>query len=251
MEDVLVAFEKSLARATRHSVETSRAEVGFGLGERAVYVVDALNLQLKVGLRAAQGPEGKMSHILVDFGDRQPDAQSTVDFRVQARPLEAFKGSQLILANMDSLGHLQPQYRLRGTLLLQPQAIAERAARSAAVGTAAAAEAQDETLRRPEGPAERVLQPQADLDIEVRIIGGDTHKLDRFLATTNAVGQFDFTINAADNTVMCGNKQGKLANVDLKEQDDDFFVFALYNPTEGGEQIVSNIIHLDVKRELR
>ena len=130
LEDVLVAFEKSLARATRHSVETSRAEVGFGLGERAVYVVDALNLQLKVGLRAAQGPEGKMSHILVDFGDRQPDAQSTVDFRVQARPLEAFKGSQLILANMDSLGHLQPQYRLRGTLLLQPQVVAERAGES-------------------------------------------------------------------------------------------------------------------------
>ena len=252
LEDVLVAFEKSLARATRHSVETSRAEVGFGLGERAVYVVDALNLQLKVGLRAARGPEGKMSHILVDFGDQQPDAQSTVDFRVQARPLEAFKGSQLILANMDSLGHLQPQYRLRGTLLLQPQAVAERAARSAAMDTpSAAAAAPDETLRTPEGPVERVLQPQADLDIEVRIIGGDTHKLDRFLAATNAVGQFDFTINAADNTVMCGNKQGKLANVDLKEKDDDFFVFALYNPGDGGEQIVSNIIHLDVKRELR
>jgi hypothetical protein len=246
LEDVLVAFEKSLARATQHSVETSRAEVGFGLGERAIYVVDALNLQLKVGLNAALGPEGKLSHMLVDFSEREQDTHSTLEFRVQARPLEMLKGSQLILADLDSMGRLRPMYRLRGTLLLQPQPPVEELARSLSAPTET--DALEVRSSPPEGPDERKLHPQAGLPVEVRIIGGDSNKSDSFTAVTNAVGQFEFTLDAADNGITCGNKQGRLPNVDLKEKDDDFFVFALYTPGDGAAPIASNVIHLDVKR---
>jgi hypothetical protein len=249
LEDVLVAFEKSLARATQHSVETSRAEVGFGLGERAIYVVDALNLQLKVGLNPALGPEGKLSHMLLDFGERERDTHSTLEFRVQARPLETLKGSQLILADLDSLGRLRPEYRLRGTLLLQPSAPVPSEARPRAPpGPGAPLEVGSPAA---EGPQERALHPQAGLTVEVRIVGGDTNRTDSFKAVSNAVGQFDFTLNAADNSVTCAGRQGHLANVDLVEKDDDFFVFALHTPADGGATIVSNVIHLDVKRAPR
>jgi hypothetical protein len=246
LEDVLVAFEKSLARATQHSVETSRAEVGFGLGERAIYVVDALNLQLKVGLNAALGPEGKLSHMLVDFSERERDTHSTLEFRVQARPLEMLKGSQLILADLDSMGRLRPVYRLRGTLLLPAPPPVEQLPR--ALPGAGEAETLEIRSIPTEGPEERRLHPQAGLPVEVRIIGGDSNKSDSFTAVTNAVGQFEFTLDAADNSVTCGNKQGRLAGVDLKEKDDDFFVFALHTPGGGAAPIVSNVLHLDVKR---
>jgi hypothetical protein len=257
LEDVLVALEKSLARATRHSVETSRAEVGFGLGERALYAIDALNIQLKVGCSAARGPDGTLSHVLVDFGGRPPETQSLVEFRIQARPLEALKGSQLILADMDALGHARPQYRLRGTLLLEPpQPPIVRAAMAVpGEGEPGAPQPEPPAAAMPplevvEAPAGRKLHPQADLEVEVRIVGGDTHKVDSFKATTNAVGQFEFTIDARDNRVEHANRRGTLLNVDLKQKDDDFFVFAIYAPEGDSDQaVVSNIIHLDVKRE--
>jgi hypothetical protein len=252
LEDVLVAFEKSLARATRHSLETSRAEVGFGLGERALYSIDALNIQLKVGCSAARGPDGTLSHMLVDFAQRPPETQSLVEFRIQARPLEALKGSQLILADMDALGHSRPEYRLRGTLLLappQPPMVRAAAVRAGPLQPEPA-EAAMPPLEVVEAPPGRKLHPQADLEIEVRIVGGDTHKVDSFKVTTNAVGQFEFTIDARDNRIEYANRRGNLLNVDLKQKDDDFFVFAIYAPQGNSDQaVVSNIIHLDVKRE--
>lgn len=230
LEDILVALEKSLARAAQYSFETSRAEIGFGLGERALYLVDALNITLKVGLAAAEGADGKLSHVLVDLRPQlAPEACSSIDFRIQAKPLEALKGAQLVLADLDALGRLRPRYCFRGTLLVEPSSQSEPSSESL---------------------PERKLHPGAGREVEVRIIGGDTQQVDRFQVTTNAVGQFEFAIDASENILEQANRRAQLEQVDLKQKDDDFFVFAVFTGPTADETrtIVSNIMHLDVKR---
>ncbi|MBI1397785.1 MAG: hypothetical protein GC151_17575 [Betaproteobacteria bacterium] len=235
LEEMLVAFQKSLARATRASFEASRSEAGFGLGEQALYVIDGLNVSLDAGCRAAFGPNGRPSHVVLDF-DRPADSGGTarLEFRVQTRPLEPLAGSQIILADLDPLGHGRPEYRLRGTLMLPPP---ESAAREPGAQSAAVTQA----LRK--------LRPQADRAIDVHIVGGDTKKVDVVSVDTNAVGQFEFSIDADRNRFTFGDRSSPLSQVQLREEDDDFFVFATYESDELAEPVVSNIMRFDVKRQ--
>lgn len=236
LEEMLVAFQKSLARATRASFETSRSGVGFGLGEQSLYVVDALNISLNAGCVAGLGPDGKPSHILLDF-ERSPEQGGTArfDFRVQARPLEALAGAQIILADLDPLGLARPDYRLRGTLLLQHEAPRTR-------DGSGPSERVKETLRK--------LVPQADRSVDVHIVGGDTKKVDVVRVETNAVGQFDIAIDAERNRLSFGDRWTALENVKLATEDDDFFVFAAYEADDLPEPLVSNIMRFDVKRRV-
>jgi hypothetical protein len=244
LEEVLVAFQKSLARATRSSFEASRADAGFALGERTLYAIDGLNISLKAGCAAALGPDGKPSHVVLDFA-QSPDAagSATIDFRVQARPLEPIRGSQLILADLDPLGLARPAYRMRGTLLVQPEApVRERRLARSASG--------EEAPEPPPGPPpipERALQPTAFREVQVRIVGGDTRRVDLVTVRTNAIGQFDFEVDARTNRFLSGDSAGTLANVDLATSDDDFFVFAMCE-VEAGTPLVSNMLHFEVKR---
>lgn len=233
LEDMLVAFQKSLARAARASFETSRSSVGFGLGEQSLYVVDTLDISLNAGCAAGIGADGKLSHVLLDFG-RTPDQGGTArfDFRVQARPLEALAGAQIILADLDPLGHARPEYRLRGTLLLQNEPAQAR--------ELVPSERVKEALRK--------LVPQADRTVDIHVVGGDTKKIDVVRVETNAVGQFDFAIDAERNRFSVGDRSGPLSNVKLAMEDDDFFLFAAFESDALPEPLVSNIMRFDVKR---
>lgn len=234
LEEMLVAFQKSLARATRASFEASRAEPGFGLGEQSLYVIDGLDISLNAGCAAAFGPNGKPSHVVLDF-DRPAEAGGTArfDFRVQARPLEPLQGAQIILADLDPLGHALPEFRLRGTLMLHPP---------------------DQTTRSLDGMSEavarklRALRPQADRRVDIHIVGGDTRKVDLVSIETNAVGQFEFSIDAERNRFVSGDRSSALAQVRLTGEDDDFFVFATFESDEIDTPLVSNIMRFDVKR---
>lgn len=234
LEEMLVAFQKSLARAARASFEASRAEPGFGLGEQSLYVIDGLDISLNAGCAAAFGPNGKPSHVVLDF-ERPPDAGGTarLDFRVQARPLEPLQGAQIILADLDPLGHALPEYRLRGTLMLPPR---EQSARSP--------DRMSEAVVR----KLRALRPQADRRVDIHIVGGDTRKVDLASVETNAVGQFEFSVDAERNRFTAGDRTSALSQVRLADEDDDFFVFATFESEETEAPLVSNIMRFDVKR---
>jgi hypothetical protein len=244
LEEVLVAFQKSLARATRSGFEASRADAGFALGERTLYAIDGLNVSLTAGCAAALGPDGKPSHMVLDFAQAPASAGSaTIQFRVQAQPLEATRGSQIILADLDPLGHARPRYRMRGTLLLEP----EQPARLQRALRGAPGEPPTEPPPVPPSIPERALQPTAFREVQVRLVGGDTRRVDLVTVRTNAVGQFEFEVDAGTNRFVSGDSVGTLAHLDLAKTDDDFFVFATCD-AEPGTPLVSNMLHFEVKR---
>src|SRR6266481_4623895 len=90
LEDVLVAFQVSLARAHRHAARVRR-HPDFFLGEHTLFNIEALDIELKVAL--SFHPE-KPCALSVNF---QPDQAyaSSVRFRVQAKPLEAIESGLL------------------------------------------------------------------------------------------------------------------------------------------------------------
>lgn len=220
LEEVMVGFQKSLARATRASLETSRAESDIGLGDRALYVVDAVNVSLKAIMVAGVNEHGRISAIGVDLATQEPALQSTLEFRVQAKPIEAISQPELILADLDPLGLRLPRHCLRGTLI----------ARSA------------ETAGN-----ERSLRPQPGKRVTLTMIGGDTRESETLTLTTNPVGQFEIELDASSNTVSYGDRQGKLERIRLTERDDDFFVFATHESDEG-TRLISNMLHFNVRR---
>jgi len=59
LEEMLTAFQKSLGRANRSSLEASLGESEFFLGIRALYAIEGLNVTLRVGVRA--GPLARVS----------------------------------------------------------------------------------------------------------------------------------------------------------------------------------------------
>lgn len=92
LEDLLVAFQKSLARAGVRGGSASKAEADFLLGRKAYYQTDALEIDLKVGVHA--DIDGQ--RVLVDL-DAPPERCSNLRFRVEAEPLEAIQGPALVL----------------------------------------------------------------------------------------------------------------------------------------------------------
>jgi hypothetical protein len=116
LEAVLVAFQKSLARAGRNATHTARADPEFSGGLRTVYVVDGLDVELVAGLhtdpKARRGSEG----VRVDF-EAPADVRSRLRFRLQSQPMPALEGPQLELAELDPLGDLHPRVPLRVVLI--------------------------------------------------------------------------------------------------------------------------------------
>lgn len=91
LSDILIAFQKSLARAQRHTSGVRRA-TDFILGERTLYSIDGLDIELKVGLELSQE---KQDSLLVDFHPTEYRA-SSVRFRVQAKPTEAVENGLVL-----------------------------------------------------------------------------------------------------------------------------------------------------------
>jgi hypothetical protein len=104
LEEILVGFQKSLARATLAAYNTSKADPEFTRGTRTLYITEALDVDLKAGLSIASARSGKQpDRITIDF-DAPPDFRSSLRFRVGTKPLEHIKGPELILASLDPVG---------------------------------------------------------------------------------------------------------------------------------------------------
>jgi hypothetical protein len=228
LDEVLIAFQKSLARSTRNAVELSRAEAGFSLGRRTLYTIDALNVSLKAHCLPASTDGQTVSRIALDFATEGPkDTEpSTIEFRVQATPIEALGRAQLLLADGDPLRERRPEYRIRGTL----------------IGELPGGSGEPDANQEPAGTVN--LGPLPHRKVSLVIIGSDSDTNDRIDIETNIVGQFELTIDAATNRVSWGGKQGRLTNVDLIESNDDFYVFA----ASTDPLLQSNILHFTIDR---
>lgn len=193
LEEVLVAFQKSLARSSRSSLEAAQAESAFGTGDRSLYTVDTLSITLNAGFRPATST-GAPDRIEVDF-DAPADQRSELQFVVEAKPLELTATARLTLANGDALGAFLPVLKVRGALIGPPSKEAEQAV---------PLEGREVTLHFQSEEA----SGEAQLNVH-----------------TNHLGQFAVDIDPSNNRLESAGRVGSLAGLDLR-QVDSFFVFA-------------------------
>lgn len=222
LEDMLTAFQKSLGRANRSSYEASRSEAEFLLGIRSLYVIEGLNVTLRVGVRAASFEGSKDKRVIVDF-DAPEKERSEVQFRVQSKPLEATKANELLLADGDPLGNDRPRFQLIATLIGVPSS-GER-----------------EVVPDKPAPPARPLKDEA---LHFKIVGGDSGTMDVVALSTNKLGQVKLTIDAAHNSLESSGYRGTLKNVDLIHENDDFFVFV----TSEDAALSSTVLHFKIDR---
>lgn len=259
LEEILVGFQKSLARATRSSFETARADYEVGLGQRALYVVDSIGVSLAAGVVAGRDAGGRVQAISLDLGEADPERRSTLEFRVQARPIDAVDREQLVLADLDPLGLQRPRHAMRLTLI---GLASERypAVRSSAEIERAAAEASTALDVRPGArggaarPAAGAWVPLPHQPLTVFVVGGDTGQAETFAMHTNQVGQVDIEIDAAANRIASNGRGADFAALDLIGRDDDFFVYGaaeLVGDEGVRHKLVSNVLQFSVKREAR
>ncbi len=228
LEEMLTAFQKSLGRANRSSYEASRSEAEFLLGIRALYVIDGLNVTLRVGVRAASFEGSKDKRVIVDF-DAPDKERSEVQFRVQSKPLEATKATELLLADGDPLGNDRPRFQLIATLIGVPPA-------------------DSWPKSKPDTPSPS-LQPLKDQDVHFKIVGGDSGTMDVVTLRTNELGQAKLTVDATQNKVESSGYRGNLKNVDLIHENANFFVFV----TSDDPPLASTVLlfNIDRSREVK
>jgi hypothetical protein len=214
LEEMLTAFQKSLGRANRSSYEASRSEAEFLLGIRALYVIEGLNVTLRVGVRAASFEGSRDKRVIVDF-DAPEKERSEVQFRVQSKPLEATKANELLLADADPLGNNRPRFQLIATLIGAPS-------------------------EKPPLPP----RPLRDQTLHFKIVGGDSGTMDVVTLRTNKLGQVNLTIDAAHNALESSGYRGTLNKVDLIQENDDFFVFV----TSEDASLSSPVLHFSIDR---
>ncbi|MBX3606621.1 MAG: hypothetical protein KF788_15185 [Piscinibacter sp.] len=256
LEELLVGFQKSLARATRASFETARADYEVGLGQRSLYVIDGIGINLAAGVSAGRDAGGQVQAITLDLGEADPERASRLEFRVQARPIDAIDGEQLVLADLDPLGLQRPRHALRLTLIglasedqpaVRSSAEIERAAASASRALdAPAARGAVRAAARPGG----AWVPLPHRPVVLFLVGADGEG-ETFALTTNQVGQVDVEIDAQANRIASLGRQAALGKLDLAARDDEFFVYASAELAgAGGEphRLVSNVLQFAVKR---
>jgi len=228
LEEMLTAFQKSLGRANRSSYEASRSEAEFLLGIRALYVIDGLNVTLRVGVRAASFEGSKDKRVIVDF-DAPDKERSEVQFRVQSKPLEATKANELLLADADPLGNNRPRFQLIATMI-------------------GVLPADSRPKSKPDTPSPS-LQPLKDQDVHFKIVGGDSGTMDVVTLRTNELGQAKLTVDATQNKVESSGYRGNLKNVDLIHENANFFVFV----TSDDPPLASTVLlfNIDRSREVK
>lgn len=253
LEELLVGFQRSLARATRSSVETARADWQVGMGQRSLYVVDGIGVTLQGGLVMARDAQGRVQAVSVDLGHTEGAGSAAIEFRVSARPIEAMNGENVVLADLDPLGLQRPTHRLRLTLIgaLAPGEAAVKPLREPPVqplksmapgGGAAAVVVADKS---------RTYAPLPHRPVTLYVVGGDSAQAEAFALQTNAIGTLDVEIDSTRNRLLSGTRSATFTTLDLNTRDDDFFVWATCSPEQspGIEgRLTSNVLQFNVQR---
>jgi hypothetical protein len=261
LEEVLVNFQRSLARATRSSLETARADLQVGMGQRALYVIDGIEVKLQAGVVMARDAQGAIQAVSVDLGaDPATGGQAELKFRIASRPIDPIASEQIVLADLDPLGLQRPSHRVRVTL------IGQRLVTDAAVQAPQEAPPQQlqrlaglESMAGADAPApapapapRRELSPLPGRTLHLYVVGTTTGATEVFVLTTNAVGQVDVDIDALSNRITSGELGGRFKTLDLTRKDSEFFVWAACNAdlADGVTgKLTSNVLQFTVKRE--
>lgn len=257
LEELLVGFQKSLARATRASFETARADYEVGLGQRSLYVIDGIGVNLAAGLSAGRDDAGRVQAISLDLGQADPEHASRLEFRVQARPIDAIAGEQLVLADLDPLGLQRPRHAMRLTLIGlatedQPAVRSSAEIEQAAANASKALDVAQARGRARGAPAAGgAWVPLAHRKAVLFVVGADGEG-ETFALTTNQVGQVDIEIDSSANRITSHGRSATLAKLDTATRDDEFFVYAsaVLIGLEGVQRkLVSNVLQFAVKRD--
>jgi len=88
LDEVMIAFQKSLARATQSAQDYADGETGFQTGQKVLYTVEGLDVELNVGLTPATTDGQDPDHVAVRF-DAPDDSRSSLRFRVKPQPVDA------------------------------------------------------------------------------------------------------------------------------------------------------------------
>jgi hypothetical protein len=194
LETFLVACQKSLARAVRSAQQSGKADNEFGLGERPVYMIEGIDIDVSVGVQvAAPKQTSGGEHVLLDF-QAPAEARSRIRFRVQSKPVELMRGAKLELSNLDPMGG-GPIARLRAWLV-------------------------DDTGR----PV-----PKAEVELHFAR-AGDKEPKHVITAATDCAGRVDFFVEPDSNEVkVVGDRSRKrvfLRGGGRGINDDEYFVWA-------------------------
>jgi hypothetical protein len=259
LEEVLVNFQRSLARATRSSLETARADLQVGMGQRALYVIDGIDVKLQTGVVMARDAAGRIQAVSVDLGaDPMGPGQAELKFRIVSRPIDPIATEQIVLADLDPLGLQRPSHRVRVTLigqrLLSDDAVKalekprpQEMERSEGLESASGSD-----TPAPQAEPPRVLSPLPGRKLHLYLVGTTTGATEIFILTTNAVGQADVEIDALSNRVTSGELGGRFKTLDLTRKDSEFFVWAACNGDLADGitgKLTSNVLQFNVKRE--
>jgi len=211
LEEFLVACQKSLARTATSSAEAGKADSEFAQGERPVYVIDSLELDLSVGMRLSPDEDVLSAEsVHLDF-DAPHEQRSRIKFRVETRPQELLAGAKLQLANLDPLGEELPVVRLRVWLV------------------------DDRGMPVPNHPVAIHFARAGDKNLRPK---------ERIAAQTDVVGRVDFYLET-------GKAQGNLKVIGVRKRftvhvkggargkaPDEFYVWATCPRSPGWEKVV-------------
>jgi len=106
LEEVLVAFQKSLARSCKNVVAVGKSSEEILTGNRTLYNINSLEVELHadVSMHDAKGIFGgdRIFMSLVDPARNKP-TNTTVRFRVESHPVEAVTGAGISLSQFKPL----------------------------------------------------------------------------------------------------------------------------------------------------
>lgn len=96
LEEMLGAFQKSLARSNEATLDVRKRDLDYLKGHRALYIIDSLEIDLKAAVTVPLDEDGKATQVFVD-SQAQPEHLSSIKFTVESSPLEAVKGPKVLL----------------------------------------------------------------------------------------------------------------------------------------------------------
>lgn len=179
LQDILTAFQKSLARANSATQNTRKREVDYLSGVRALYVIDSLEVELKasVDLADTDGDE-KPDRIKLNLKPT-PEQASTFRFAVSSTPLQPVNREELILTPVASDNELREGLNRFTAWYLGPTAQEVPPSADASTPT----------------PSPQ-FQPVPDQNLVVVFTPETEPDSPRFIeATTNSLGHIDFDVD--------------------------------------------------------
>lgn len=98
LDEVLVAFQKTMARVGKRMRAALYSDTELLRASRSLYAIDGMNVTLHLRTEPATDAASR-DKVRVAFADSPGDANLTVDFRVESRPVQELTEARLILAS--------------------------------------------------------------------------------------------------------------------------------------------------------